>query len=209
MNAKRSLQNRIRGWIPKDPVLPLPIHAVTFNRKAVDKKLLTGTITVSLIIVIFGAFVYSTFSQPIHYGYGVGYPLRLEVEASLQSYVRIDSPCMEGHSGGDGDGGIARWEILNGTISWIASPFDSVKSLHNLHLVIYTRIDDRNYRQDGSLEHLYLATHIQVFKDAPSLPNGTIDHFEMTIPELSWDTPTYQYYVNCSTIISKSELGDA
>jgi hypothetical protein len=209
----KNFKNWLQGWLPKEPGFPLTesqkIRLATINRRVIDKKLLVGTVSVMLVIVIFGAFVYNAFSRPIHYGYGVGYPLRLEVEDSLQSYVRIDSPGMQGGSSGDGNGGTAGWEILNGTISWIASPFDPVKSLHNLHLVIYTRIDDRNYRQDGSLEHLYLGTHIQVFKDAPSLPNGTIDHFELNIPELSWDMPTYQYYVNCSTSISKSNLGGA
>lgn len=213
MTFAKNFKSWLQGWFPKDPAFPLTesqkIRLATINRRVIDKKLLVGTMAVTLVIVIFSAFVYNTFSQPIHYGYGVGYPLHLEVEESLQSYVRIDSPGVQSSSSGDGNGGIAGWEILNGTISWIASPFDSVKSLSNLHLVIYTQIDDKNYRQDGSLEHLYLGTHIQVFKDAPSLPNGTIDHFEMTISELSWGTPTYQYYVNCSTSISKSDLEGA
>jgi hypothetical protein len=213
MTAAGNFKNWIYGWLPKDPTFPLTgnqkIRLAAMNRRIIDKKLRLGSVTVALILVIFGAFVYNTFSQPIHYGYGVGYPLRLEVEESLQSYVRIDSHGMQGSSGGDGNGGIAGWEILNGTISWIASPFDSIKSLSDLHLVIYTRIDDRNYRQDGSLEHLYLGTHIQVFKNEPTLPNGTIDHFEISIPKIGWDTPSYQYYVNCSTSINKNELGNA
>jgi hypothetical protein len=63
MTLKKSCRNQIRGWFPRDPVLPLPIKGATINH--IDKKLLAGTITVSLIILLFGAFIYSTFGTPL------------------------------------------------------------------------------------------------------------------------------------------------
>jgi len=119
MTLKRGWRNQIRGWLPRDPVLPLPIKAATVNRKMVDKKLLVGTITVSLVILVFGAFIYNTFGTPIvrEVKTKVYYPIKEpEIEESLRSYIGV----------------CTNLGIFNGTVSWVGSPQDSVKQFRDL-----------------------------------------------------------------------------
>ena len=115
MALTRNLKNWFKGWLPKDPILPFPIKAVPVNRKIIDKKLLAGTITVSLIIVVFRAFVYSTFSQPIVYQYStqVRYSIKEpQIEESLKPYVEYTVPKA----------------IFNGTVDRIGTSQDSAKA---------------------------------------------------------------------------------
>ena len=200
----KKLQDAMRGWIPKDPTIPLPIEIASPNSKPINKKLITGSVAICLIILVFGLFIYML-SHPPTRGLGIGYPIKYEVDESLQPYIELGSAGMQGSSWGTDDGGSAGWMVLNGTVSWIGEPQDSVKSLKNIHLVVYTRIDEKTY-VNGTLTHLYIASHIQAFPNEPTLPNDTIDQVKMIIPEIGLDTPTYQYNVNCSTSLSKSDL---
>jgi hypothetical protein len=210
MATDRQLKKWVNGWLPKEPLCPLPIKAAHINHKGIDKKLVTGIVAVSLIILVFGFFVYSTFSQPSSdgYGLGIGYPMRANVDPSLKSYIEVSVPGGPGGSEGTPDGGMAGWEMLNGTVTWIGSPQDTVRFLTDIHLVIYTRIDDRTY-VNGHLTHIYIGTHAEAYPNTPTLPNDTIDHVEFVIPKLGLDTPVYQYSVNCSTSLTRSQLGGA
>ena len=153
---------------------------------------------------MFALFAYNTFSQPTVQNHGprVYYPTYAEVDESLQSYIKLTSPGRITRSGGIDDG----WIFLSGTVSWIGSPQGSVKSLNNIHLTMYTRVDDRTY-VNGTLTSLTIGSHILASPNKPTLPNDTIDHVEVIIPALGLDTPQYQYSLNCSTAIN--DLGDA
>lgn len=198
MNAKRSLQNRIRGWLPKDPLPTLPssrkIKAATINHK-IDKKLLVGTITVSLILMVFGATVYSYFSQPIVYQYHtqVRYPIKEpQIEESLKPYLGV----------------YMTQGIFNGTVDWIGISQDPVKQLKNIHVVSYACIVDRNY-YEGHLWSITVEEHVVVSQSQFTLPNETIGYQEEVIPVLSADNSHYEWGFNFPMNVSGVETWDA
>lgn len=170
------------------------------------KWLVVGTIiTISIIAlssaVILNAYLINSsgdiFSGNSHTGgHRVSYPLNFTVEESLKPYLTINCTGESGYSNGT----IARM-FLNGTVSWIGSSQESVKSLSNIHLVMYTRVDDRQY-VNGELFHTYVGIHLEAFLNEPLLPNDTIDHTEVLIPKIGIDSPTFRYNLNCSTFIN-------
>ena len=195
MTLTRSFRNWFKGWLPKDPVLPFPIKAAPVNRRIVDKKLLAGTITVLLIIVVFGAFVYGTFSQPIVYQYRtqVRYSLKEpQIEDSLKPYLRV-----YGTQG-----------VLNGTVDWIGTSQDPVSQLKNIHVVSYACIVDRNYYQ-GHLWSVAVEEHLVVSQSQFILPNGTIGYQEAVIPVLSADVSHYEWGFDFSMNVDGVETWDA
>jgi uncharacterized protein YceK len=165
-------------------------------------KLLLRVILFSLvlIVVICGCcYVLTHLSSSTAYSYkakGTGYPISSAVDDSLTPYVNVTINGQSGYSNST----YARM-FLNGTVSWVASEQDAVKSLSDIHLVMYTRVDDRQYDETGALTHLFIGSHIVAYYDEPTLPNDLIDHMEVIIPKIGLDTPTYQYSLNCSTFI--------
>jgi hypothetical protein len=195
MALTKTLKNWFKGWLPKDPVLQFPIKAAPVNRKIVDKKLHAGTITVSLIIVLFGAFVYSTFSQPIVYQYHtqVRYPIKEpQIEESLKPYLGV----------------YMTRGIFNGTVDWIGVPQDPVKQLENIHIVSYACIVDRNYDQ-GHIWSITVEEHVVVSQDKFVLPNETIGYQEAVIPILDANTRHYVFTFDFPLTVSGLETWDA
>ena len=179
MASTGNLKSWIRGWLPKDPVLPLPIKGATINRKIIDKKLLFGTITVSLIILVFGAFIYSAFGTPLVWEYKtqVDEPIKeTQIEESLQPYIGVATSIG----------------IFNGMVNWIGSPQDDVKQFKNIHLVSYACEVDRTYYA-GHLRSVTVELHIAVSRNEITPPNGTIGYRETVIPVLGVDSPQYQF----------------
>jgi len=187
----KSWRNQIRGWLPRDPVLPLPIKAATTNRKIIDKKLLAGTITISLIILVFGAFLYNTFGTPIvrEIKTKVYYPIKeSEIEELLRPYIGVYTSLG----------------IFNGTVSWAGSPQDSVKQFKNIHLVSYANIVDRSYNE-GLLWSVTVELHVAVSTNEFILPNDTIGFEKAVIPVLGIDAPQYQFNFNFPITVSGVE----
>ena len=176
-------------------MLPFPIKVAPVNRKIIDKKLFAGTITVLLIIVVFGAFVYGTFSQPIVYQYStqVRYNLKEpQIDESLKPYLRV-----YGTQG-----------VLNGTVDWIGTSQDPASQLKNIHVVSYACIVDRYYYQ-GHLWSVAVEEHVVVSQSQFTLPNGTIGYQEAVIPVLSADTSHYEWGFNFPMNVSGAETWDA
>ena len=165
-----------------------------------NKLRLCFIVSIALIVVIGMSFYFLAYHPlPVdtnsHKGLGIGYPKSTSVDEPLKPYLTVTTNGESGHTNST----YSR-EFLNGTVNWIASPQDSVKFLNNIHLVMYTHIDDRTY-VNGTLTHLYVGSHIIAYQNELVLPNDTIDHNEVIIPKLGLDTPTYQFSLNCSTFI--------
>lgn len=172
-------------------MFPLPIKATAINHKIVDKKLVAGAITVSLIILIFGAFIYNAFGTPLIWERHTQVYTTIketEIEKSLQPYIGVNLTIG----------------IFNGTVGWLGSPQDAVKHLRNIHLVSYACIVDRSY-SEGHLWSVTVECHIAVSTNEFILPNDTIGYEETVIPVLGIDTPLYQFNFNFSTAVSGVE----
>ncbi len=190
MALSRNLKNWIKGWLPKDPVLPFPIKPAAVNHKIVDKKLLAGTITVSLIVLVFGALVYNTFSQPIVYQYHtqVRYPIKEpQIEESLKPYVGV----------------YMTRGIFNGTVDWLGG-----KEVKNIHVTSYACIVNRNYDQ-GHLWSITVEEHVVVSQNKFVLPNETIGYQEAVIPILDANTRHYVFTFDFPLTVSGVETWDA
>jgi hypothetical protein len=132
---------------------------------------------------------------------GVGYPLSLRIDESLKLYINVSSPESQGYSkGAEG------WMVLNGTVNWIASPQDLIKSLSDVHLVMYTKVDERTYVNGTILTHLLVGIHLEASPKEPQIPDDVIDYKEVIIPTIGLDVSTYQYSLNCSTSISQEDV---
>ena len=130
-------------------------------------------------------------------GIRTGYPISNAVDESIKPYINVTITGAGGYSGNGSDR-----MFLNGTVSWISSSQDAVKSLNNVYLVMYTSVDDREFNSTGSLISQQIGSHLEAFPNEPTLPNATIDHVEVVIPTLGLETPQYQFNLNCSTYIA-------
>ena len=129
-------------------------------------------------------------------GHGETFPsATVAVDEALSPYVQIKTA---GGSGGGGPG--YSWNTITGNVTWIGSPEDSVKSLHNIHLAVYTRLDE-NQSWGKNTYMLVLGTHIEANLTEPMLPVDVIDHQEVIIPTLGVNMPNYQYSFNCSYFV--------
>jgi len=114
----------------------------------------------------------------------------------LKPYINIT---IGGSQGAGGEG--SSWTQLNGTVSWIGSSQDSVKSLRNIHLSIYTRLDE-NLSMSKNTYLLYVGIHLQANQTEPTIPADAIDHQEVTIPTIGIDKPQYPFNFTCSTAVN-------
>jgi|GEM_PF-7131514 len=168
------------------------------------KWLVAGSIIVLSFTIIAALFILYNIPSlsPVDYSYkgiGIGYPISTGVDESLKPYIKVTSG-GQGHSqGAEG------WMVLNGTVSWIGSPQDSIKSLSDIHLVMYTKVDERTYINGSILTHVFVGVHLEALPNELKLSNDTIDHSEVIIPMIGLDMPTYPYSLNCSTSISQQD----
>ena len=165
------------------------------------KWILIAVITISLFLVPMIAIGVLYRSSPVQTsiyssGHGETFPPEsIIVDGALSHYINIKTG---GRSGGSGPG--YSWDIVTGNVSWIGSPEDSVKSLHNIHLAVYTRLDD-NESWGKNTYMLVLGTHIEANLTEPTFPADIIDHQEIIIPTLGLETPNYHYSFNCSYFV--------
>ena len=126
-------------------------------------------------------------------GHGETYPPETTtVDKALRAYIQIKTG---GRSGGSGPG--YSWNTITGNVTWIGSPRDAIKSLHNIQLSVYTRLDE-NDSWGKNTYMLVLGTHIEANLTEATFPVDVIDHQEVIIPTLGVNMPNYQYSFNCS-----------
>jgi hypothetical protein len=129
-------------------------------------------------------------------GPGTTYPTSAVVDEKLKPYINITL----GGSLSAGRAG-SSWTQQNGTIFWIGSSQDSVKSLQNIHLSIYTRLDE-NLSMSKTAYLLYVGIHLQANQSQQTIPKDVIDHLEVIIPKIGLDEPQFPFSFTCSTTVS-------
>jgi hypothetical protein len=129
-------------------------------------------------------------------GHGETFQTSATVDEALSRYVNITA---SGGSGASGPG--YSWNTVSGNVTWIDSPEDSVKSLQNIHLVVYTRVDE-NSSMSAKTYMLFIGIHVVANQTEPTIPADALDHQEIVIPTLSLDTPQYPFRFNCSTYVN-------
>lgn len=155
-------------------------------------KWLLVVITVLLLaqLIIFGFFLLTLSNDKNVGDVKTSYPLVSAVEEALEPYVNITTT---------GIAGSTYTTYLNGTVFWIGSPEDSVKSIENVHLLMYTRLDSTETSGDLTIKHIGI--HIEAYTSGSQLPTDAIDHVEVVIPLLGFDNPRYEFSLSCSTKI--------
>jgi hypothetical protein len=160
--------------------------------------ILIAVVLCSVSLLAFGFYSSAQNSNRSIYssGHGVTYPTSIDVDEMLKPYINIT---IGGSQGAGGEG--SSWTQLNGTVSWIGSSQDSVKSLRNIHLSIYTRLDE-NLSMSKNTYLLYVGIHLQANQTEPTIPADAIDHQEVTIPTIGIDKPQYPFSFTCSTAVN-------
>jgi hypothetical protein len=137
--------------------------------------------------------IYNTHYEGLHTGEE---PFQL-VDSSLSKYINLTSSIIEGAGNHPKVGQGYDWAAGFAKLTWIGSAKDSVRSIQNIHLVVYSRIDQNN--TFGSSQWLNIGLHAVVNQTEPTIPNDAIGYEEITVPILGIDNSTYSYFYNCST----------
>lgn len=117
------------------------------------------------------------------------------VDDSLSRYINVTA------SIGTGEGGQGySWTTVNTNVTWIGTPEDPVKTLQNIRLSIYTRLDENSSIDNGTY-FLTIGLHVVANQTEPTIPSDAIDHKEIIIPPMGLDISNYQYSFNCSTFV--------
>jgi hypothetical protein len=160
-------------------------------RKSIFSKVIVF-ILVGIIIIIFYfliGFIFSLGSQSSRPGYGLSdkYQYVFDIQDELKSYLRIELP--GGHGSGNGTG---YTHTPRGCVEWVGSSNDSVKSMDNIHLILYVKLNGtRTYANQARLYGDY-EWHYVVYTDTFTLPENIIDHSEeIIIPYIGIDEPRF------------------
>lgn len=131
------------------------------------------------------------------YGSGVGESFQTSavVDPTLSRYINLTA--LE--ATGEGGPGYS-WNTISGNVTWIDTPQDSIKSLQNIHLAVYTRLDE-NSSWSKNTYMLWIGIHVVANQTEQTIPTDAIDHQEIIIPALGLDMPNYPYSFNCSTFV--------
>jgi hypothetical protein len=170
-------------------------------------KLIIVTSAVLLVIVLlsvyFVQFIYPTLQ---HSQNGNGYPRGVTygetqvqlVDSSLTKYVNLTTSIIQRENSIPEIGREMGWRAGFANLTWVGSPGDSVKSIQNIHLAVYTRLDVNNtFGKD--IKFLTIGLHAVVNRTEPIIPNDAIGYEKITVPILGIDNPTYSYFFNCSS----------
>lgn len=137
----------------------------------------------------------STTSNHSEYNGGVvaTYEVTALVDKSLSNCINLTCEI------GTGEGGQGySWTTVSGNLTWTGTLQDSIKSIQNLHLAVYTRLDENSSLNENT-RMLTIGIHAIVNQSKPTIPTDSIDYHEIIIPSFGLDTPTYTYSLNCST----------
>ena len=171
-------------------------------------KLIIVASAVLLVIVLMSVyFVQYIYPTLRHSQNGNGYPRGVTygetqvqlVDSSLTQYVNLTTSIIQREEGGHPEvGRDMGWRAGFANLTWIGSSDDSVKSIQNIHLAVYTRLDVNNtFGKD--IKFLTIGLHAVVNRTEPTIPNDAIGYEKITIPILGIDNPTYSYFFNCSS----------
>lgn len=146
------------------------------------------------------AIMHDVSMRSYHPSIGVGVQDVRIIDESLKPYINVTGG-SEGYSSS-----FEGWHVCSGDISWIGSPQDSIRSISGIHLLMYTKVDDRTYIENGTiLTHVHLGAYLEASRNKIEIPADVIDYSETVIPMIGLDVPTCQYSLNCSTTISQED----
>ena len=115
------------------------------------------------------------------------YPVSTEVKDELKPYINITLTGMHGNS--------SMW-YQSGRINQVASPQDSIESVENIHLLIYSRVNSTTKLGDSTWKVIEI--HIVAYKDNFSLALDVIDQSEeLIISQLGINNSQYKFELNC------------
>jgi hypothetical protein len=140
------------------------------------------------------------------YQKGNGYPRGVSygekqiqlVDNSLIQYVNLTTNIIQKEGAHPDEGRAMGWRAGYANLRWIGSTDDSVKSIQNIHLAVYTRLD-QNVTFGKDIKFLTIGLHAVANRTEPIIPNDVYGHQEITIPILGINNPTYTFFFNCSS----------
>ena len=158
------------------------------------KRKIFFAVVVLLIVILVAVFVIAldiVRSSALHghsySGDHISYPVSSEVEEELKPYINITLTGMHGNN--------FMW-YQSGRVSWIASPQDSVKSVENIHLLMYSRVNSTTTMGDSTWKVIEI--RVVAYKDNFSLPLDLIDQSqELLIPQLGINNSQYEFELSC------------
>jgi hypothetical protein len=157
------------------------------------------SICLAAIIAPVTAITFLSHSQKYHNIYAYGSfggtssteTVTASIDTSLSRYINLTAQL------GTGEGGQGySWITVTTNLTWIGSPDDSIKSVKNVHLAVYTRLDE-NYSSNGT-HTLTIGVHCMANQSESTFPNDAIDHKEITVPSFNLGMSSYSYTFNCS-----------
>jgi hypothetical protein len=171
---------------------------------AKSKKLTYAIIVLIICIVIVVSLIArDNISQ---YQKGNGYPRGVSygekqiqlVDNSLIQYVNLTTNIIQRESAHPDEGRTMGWRAGYANLRRTGSPEDSVKSIQNIHLAVYTRLD-QNDSFGKDIKFLTIGLHAIANRTEPTIPNDAIGYQRITIPTLGIENPTYSFFFNCSS----------
>jgi hypothetical protein len=161
-------------------------------------------LVIVLLSVYFVQFIYPTLQHPQK---GNGYPRGVTygetqvqlVDSSLTKYVNLTTDIIQREEGWHPEVGREMgWRAGYANLRWTGSSDDSVKSIQNIHLAVYTRLDS-NITFGKDIKFMTIGLHAVANRTEPIIPNDAIGFGRITVPILGIDNPTYSYFFNCSS----------
>ena len=110
----------------------------------------------------------------------------LEVDATLLSFVSMK--ITEARS-------VSNSVHFEGSINWRGSSQDSVKSIENLCLVLYTELVGEQTFGDKIVQGFKI--HMEICRTEFQLTDDVIDFEEVVIPVLGLDNPRFEFSLMC------------
>jgi hypothetical protein len=141
------------------------------------------------------------------YQKGNGYPRGVSygekqiqlVDNSLIQYVNLTTNIIQREEGWHPEVGREMgWRAGYANLRWTGSTDDSVKSIQNIYLAVYTRLD-QNVTFGKDIKFLTIGLHAIANRTEPTTPNDAIGYQKITIPILGIENPTYSFFFNCSS----------
>lgn len=143
---------------------------------------------VSVVVCVVAVFVLFDFSRDGYYsGDHVTYPVSSEVSEELKPYVDLTLTGMRGDS-------FMRHE--SGQVSWVGQPQDSVESVENIRLMMYSRVNSTTTSGDSTWTVIEI--RVVAYTENFTLPSDAIGQSEeLMIPQLGINNPQHEFELSC------------